>query len=47
MSGQTPKQYSTDNLGDSNSQTTWCTNKDPRGESIAFMQWTFGFWISR
>ncbi|EMJ65660.1 MULTISPECIES: hypothetical protein [Leptospira] len=39
MSGRTPKQYSTDNLGDSNSQTAWCTNEGPRGESIAFMQW--------
>ncbi|WP_082281026.1 NADase-type glycan-binding domain-containing protein [Leptospira kirschneri] len=40
MPGQTSKQYSTDNLGDSNFQTAWCTNKGPKGESIAFMQWT-------
>ncbi|URD69699.1 NADase-type glycan-binding domain-containing protein [Leptospira borgpetersenii] len=37
LSNQTPKQYSIDNSGDANFQTAWCTDKGPKGESIAFM----------
>ncbi|MDI7184549.1 NADase-type glycan-binding domain-containing protein [Leptospira santarosai] len=37
MSGQTPKQYSIDNVRDANFQTAWCTDKGSKGGSIAFM----------
>ncbi|EMM87685.1 NADase-type glycan-binding domain-containing protein [Leptospira santarosai] len=40
LSNQTPKQYSIDNSGDANFQTAWCTDKGPKGESIAFLGWT-------
>ncbi|EMO21300.1 hypothetical protein LEP1GSC168_4076 [Leptospira santarosai str. HAI134] len=39
LSSPDSKQYSIDNAGDGNFQTAWCTNKGPRGESIAFMRW--------